>query len=132
MSKPQIRVVVAEILSEEGAYLITQRRPEAAMPLLWEFPGGKVGAEETDHQALDRALDQRLGVKIDIGEQTMQSHHEYEDYVVVLASYRASLLGTPTNRYVHDHRWVLPEDLNQYPFPGADQATIDTLLNASL
>ena len=55
MSKPHIRVVAAEI-ERDGRYLITQRRPQATMPLLWEFPGGKVEADESDEQALAREL----------------------------------------------------------------------------
>ena len=39
--------VVAAVLESEGRYLITQRRPTAVLPLLWEFPGGKVEPGET-------------------------------------------------------------------------------------
>ena len=34
--------VVAAVIEHDGHYLITQRRPNAVLPLLWEFPGGKV------------------------------------------------------------------------------------------
>ena len=34
--------VVAAVLEDAGRYLITQRRPTAVLPLMWEFPGGKV------------------------------------------------------------------------------------------
>ena len=46
--------VVAAVLERDGRYLITQRRPTAVLPLLWEFPGGKVEPGETDSQALKR------------------------------------------------------------------------------
>ena len=36
-----IRVVAAEI-ERDGRFLITQRRPSAILPLLWEFPSGRV------------------------------------------------------------------------------------------
>ena len=42
-----IRVVAAEI-ENDGKYLITQRRPGAILPLLWEFPSGRVEDGETD------------------------------------------------------------------------------------
>ena len=58
--KPHIRVVAAEI-ERDGSFLITQRRAEASMPLLWEFPGGRVSESETDEQALARNIDARLG-----------------------------------------------------------------------
>ena len=37
----KIRVVTAEI-RRDGTYLITQRLPSSILPLLWEFPGGRV------------------------------------------------------------------------------------------
>ncbi|MEL6344006.1 MAG: NUDIX domain-containing protein [Myxococcota bacterium] len=131
MEKPRIRVVVAEI-EQDGQYLITQRRPEAVLPLLWEFPGGRVAPGETDHEALDRCMLVRLGVSIDIQGQTVEVEHAYADYVVILASYRVVLRGTPENRRVHDHRWVAPGDFGEYTFPDADQQTIDQLLRAPL
>jgi len=37
----KIRVVGA-MIEQDGKYLITQRPPRASLPLLWEFPGGRV------------------------------------------------------------------------------------------
>jgi ADP-ribose pyrophosphatase YjhB (NUDIX family) len=59
MSKPHIRVVVARI-ERGGRYLITQRMPHAVLPLLWEFPGGRVEEGEQDEDALVRELRENL------------------------------------------------------------------------
>ena len=48
--------VVAAIIERNGRYLITQRRPAAVLPLLWEFPGGRVEDAESDRDALRRSL----------------------------------------------------------------------------
>lgn len=125
--KPHIRVVAAEI-ERDGAYLITQRRAEASMPLLWEFPGGRVAAGESDGDALARNIETRLGCGIALGEQTMEMSHEYDRYTLDLISYRVALTGEPARRYVQDLRWVRPEDFGDYEFPGADQKTVDALL----
>ena len=53
--------VVAAVIENGGRYLITQRRPTAVLPLLWEFPGGRVEAGETDQDALQREVRHRLG-----------------------------------------------------------------------
>ena len=37
---------------EPGRCLITQRAKTASLPLLWEFPGGKVTDGESDAEAL--------------------------------------------------------------------------------
>ena len=52
--------VVAAVIEREGRYLITQRRPTAVLPLLWEFPGGRVEDSETDAAALKREVRHRL------------------------------------------------------------------------
>ena len=49
----KIRVVGA-MIEQDGRYLITQRPSTASLPLLWEFPGGRVEEAETDEQALAR------------------------------------------------------------------------------
>ena len=56
MSRRYIRVVGAMLEREEGRYLITQRRASASLPLLWEFPGGRVEEGESDQEALAREL----------------------------------------------------------------------------
>jgi 8-oxo-dGTP diphosphatase len=52
----KIRVVGA-MIEKDGRYLITQRSPTASLPLLWEFPGGRVEPGETDEAALARELE---------------------------------------------------------------------------
>ena len=49
-------VVVAAcgLIDPDGRVLIAQRPPGKAMAGLWEFPGGKVEADETPEQALIR------------------------------------------------------------------------------
>ena len=66
MSERAIRVV-AGVIERGGRYLITQRRATAVLPLLWEFPGGRVEPGETDAQALRREVLHRLGVDVTPG-----------------------------------------------------------------
>jgi 8-oxo-dGTP diphosphatase len=56
--------VVAAVIERDGKYLITQRRDNAVLPGLWEFPGGKVEPGETIEQALRRELLEEIGVTI--------------------------------------------------------------------
>lgn len=128
---PRIRVVSAEIV-RNGHYLITQRMPEAVLPGLWEFPGGRVRQGETDEDALKRCLDHRTGLDIQVGRQTMEVLHTYADYELTLAVYQctADEDAEPEALAVADVAWVQPDDFGQYEFPGADQATVDTLVTS--
>lgn len=127
MDKPHIRVVAGEI-ERGGRYLITQRRPQARMPLLWEFPGGRVEAGESDQAALVRELKEELGIKVEVGPLSLHVTHEYEGYTLDLLVYRATTSDEPRALRVHDLRWVEPSEFDQYEFPGADQRTVDALL----
>ena len=127
MPVPHIRVVAAEI-ERDGCYLITQRRPEAALPLLWEFPGGRVRDGESDGDALRRTLNDRLGVGVQIGHRVLHVTHAYEGYTLDMVVYRCGILGEPSGTRVHKLVWARPEDFGQYKFPGADQQTVDALL----
>ncbi len=129
---PHIRVVTAEI-ERDGHYLITQRPPRAVLPLLWEFPGGKVEAGENDREALQRELQERFGLSGTIGALRQEIHHTYERYTLDMLVYRVELHEgeIPHRGKVHDHRWVAPEQFGDYRFPGADQQTVDTLLGQS-
>ena len=123
-----IRVVCA-VVEQEGRYLITQRRATAVLPLLWEFPGGKVEAGESDEDALRRELVHRLGVDVKVGQMISYVHHPYERYAVDLYLYECELVGgEPTRARVSDFRWVPSSEFESYPFTPADEASVSQLL----
>ena len=126
---PHIQVVAA-VIEQEGKYLITQRRVEAVLPGLWEFPGGRVDRGESSEDALCRALRERLGVECLVGDQVGKRHHCYEKYQVTLSLFEVSLppSAAPVKRRVGDFRWVESSEFGHYQFPAADQKTMDLLL----
>lgn len=129
-SKRTVRVVAALIEGEGGKVLITQRRPQAFMPLKWEFPGGKVEPGESDVQALMRELKEELGIDTEVGEEFMALLHTYPDFEIDFHVYRCKLVcGKIRNLGVHDFRWVNLSDLENYEFPPADQPTVKQLLS---
>lgn len=125
---PRIRVVAA-VLRRDGTYLITQRRPNAVLPLLWEFPGGRVEEGESDEVALARELRHRLDVDIAVGEKIGFEAHAYERYVVELHTYECTLRsGQPVARNVQAFAWVKSDDFDAYSFTPPDEASVAKLL----
>jgi len=129
-AKPSIRVVAAEICNDRGEYLITQRLPHASMPLLWEFPGGKVESGESDSAALRREIQEELEIAIEVGAQSVHAVQDYPTYSIDFHSFAAKIIGGEPQRIgVWDFRWVKAADLAKYRFPPVDQATIDRLIS---
>ena len=63
MAREVIRVVAA-VIEHDGRYLITQRNANAVLPLLWEFPGGRVEPGESETGCLLREVKGRIGVEV--------------------------------------------------------------------
>ena len=61
-------VAVGVLLKPDGSFLLTSRPPGKAYAGYWEFPGGKLEAGETVHQALCRELQEELGIMVDSSE----------------------------------------------------------------
>ncbi len=129
MAQKQTITVVAAEIERDGRFLITQRRPEAILPLLWEFPSGKVEPGESNEEALAREIEERLGAQVEVGKPSMFIKHEYADYALDFCVYRCELVGDVLEkRRVNDFRWVAPAEMEGYEFPPADAQTIRKLL----
>jgi 8-oxo-dGTP diphosphatase len=124
--------VVAAVLEKDGKYLITQRRPSAVLPLMWEFPGGRVEPGETDALALKREVRHRLGADIDVGKLISFVSHPYEHYVVDLFLYECRLVADRLEPLaVNAFKWVNSSEFDQHPFTPADEASMNKLLGVS-
>jgi 8-oxo-dGTP diphosphatase len=128
-TKKILRVVAAEV-ERNGQFLITQRREQALFPLYWEFPSGKVEPGESDEFALARELQERLGVKVEVGPCTMFVKQDHEDYTLDFHVYQCTLPSDqiPRALKVRDWKWVHPHEMESYPFPPADAQTTRKLI----
>lgn len=132
MRRQQIRVVGAMLERRPGEYLITQRPKTASLPLLWEFPGGRVQDGELDRQALARELMEEMGILVQVGEEAMHLHHEYPNYDIELRVFHCRLVSPESDIQhigVNDHRWVTLAEMGRYEFPPADARTLARLLD---
>jgi len=131
VNRRTIRVVGAMLEREPGRYLITQRSKNASLPLLWEFPGGRVIDGERDEEALKREMQERLGLDVIVTERRMATRHEYAEYVIDFHVFRCALVRgdqTVSHERVNDHRFVALEEMSSYEFPSADARTLAKLL----
>jgi 8-oxo-dGTP diphosphatase len=62
--RPLTEVAVGVLLQADGCFLMTSRPAGKAYAGYWEFPGGKVEAQESLEQALSRELYEELGIQV--------------------------------------------------------------------
>ncbi|NJM32796.1 MAG: Nudix family hydrolase [Limnobacter sp.] len=92
----RIDVAVAVVFNAQGDVLWGQRPQGKPYAGYWEFPGGKVEADETVWQALVRELQEELGITAQQGGPWFVMEHDYEHAKVRLHLYRVwQFEGTP-------------------------------------
>jgi 8-oxo-dGTP diphosphatase len=122
-----VQIVVAGALISDGALLVAQRARPPELAGLWELPGGKVAAGESDAEALVRELREELGVEVIVGARLG------DDVTLGVAMTLRAYLVTRTGGVVHPHdhralRWVRGGELSELPWVPADTAWLPDLL----
>ncbi|WP_075181932.1 pyrimidine (deoxy)nucleoside triphosphate diphosphatase [Pantoea sp. 1.19] len=117
----QVLDVVAGIITRDGRLLLAQRPSGGDQPGLWEFPGGKVEAGESQQDALRRELTEELG--IDARPLRFVASHRQridEREIVLHAWHVADFEGVPQRRCHQALRWVTPAEASQVNLAPAD------------
>ena len=127
MSESRAVLVVAAVILRDGRYLITRRQAGTHLAGYWEFPGGKVDAGETEHEALARELQEELGAGSSLGDLILRTTHHYPERSVTLAFYACTLTEEPLAVLGQEMRWVEPGELAGLEFPPADEELIARL-----
>lgn len=121
-------IVTAAIICHQRRVLVTQRPPQVRHGGLWEFPGGKLEAEETPAAALQRELREELALPVEVGEIFAVVHHRYDWGAVLILAYLCTPAHTAVrNLQVSAHRWLYPAELDALPFLPADRPLIERL-----
>jgi len=126
--------VVAALIVRGEEVLCCQRTEYQALPLKWEFPGGKIEPGEEAPAALQRELDEELGIRAQIGRKVAQIQHHYlngnavELHFFLVEQYE----GEMQNRIFRDLRWVDRRNLPKLDFLDADRKLVQQLANGEL
>jgi 8-oxo-dGTP diphosphatase len=128
--QPLMLVVAAALVDSDGRVLIAQRPEGRSMAGLWEFPGGKIEADERPEDALIRELREELGIAVKeacLAPFTFASH-TYSAFHLLMPLYVCRRWeGTPSPKHHAALKWVRPKDMKEYPMPAADLPLIPLL-----
>ncbi len=129
-----MKLVVAALMVRDGQFLICQRTRHQAMPLKWEFPGGKIEEGEQPRDALRRELDEELGIRAEIGDEAARIRHTYKTGgAVELRFFEVRAFeGEIENRIFRDVRWVERSQLPEYDFLEADLGLVNDLARGKI
>jgi len=123
-------LVVAGLMTQNGRVLITQRRADQALPLQWEFPGGKVEPGEAPVTALARELAEEIGVTVEVGRIWDVLFHAYPAFDLVMLVYACRIVdGEARAVEVADVQWVPCAELPAWDILPADRPLVDRLVS---
>lgn len=123
------QIVVAGALISGASLLVAQRARPPELAGLWELPGGKVAAGESDEAALARELHEELGIDVTVGSRlgadiALNPTTTLRAYLVTLVA------GEPQP---DDHRaikWITVNELDDFAWVPADRTWLAELKEA--
>lgn len=121
--------VVAALIERNGELLLARRDASSDQAGLWEFPGGKVEAGESQQAALVRELQEEMGITATVEEFVATSELRQPQRLIRLHGWRVSSFSGVIRLQCHsEFRWLSPADVMSFELAPADIPLIDQYL----
>lgn len=125
----KVNVAVAVIINSNSEILIAKRHQHLHQGGKWEFPGGKIEADESVETAIVRELKEEVALDVHSVLPMMVLDFDYGDKQVTLHICKVvNFSGQALGAEQQEIRWIAVSDLNNYQFPEANQPIIDSLI----
>ncbi|MEJ6476350.1 8-oxo-dGTP diphosphatase MutT [Pseudoalteromonas piscicida] len=127
MEKKRVEVAVG-VIEKQQQIFVCLRGEAQHQGGLWEFPGGKVEANEDVFSALQRELKEEVGIDIHSSTELMRIEHDYADKAVCLYIHHVDdFSGEPHGAEGQPSQWVAVSKLHELAFPEANKAIVERL-----
>lgn len=127
---PEPTTIAVAVVEQAGQYLIGLRETGAALAGYWEFPGGKVRADETPADAAVRECQEETGLRVAVDHLHAIVDHQYDHGHLRLHFFACRPTGS-VDSIAERFRWVAADKLPTYRFPPANVGLIELLLQAN-
>jgi len=125
--------VSCAIIIQNGKILIVQNNSDSDHPFQWEFPGGKIKAEETLANCIKREIWEELEIKIKIYEKLFSVEFDYGFKQIELIPFLCSIKNGEIILNEHNElKWIDVEELDEIDFSGADKKLIQQKQNLTI
>jgi len=95
---------------------------------MWEFPGGKIEANESPREALEREIDEELACEVNVREELTTTTHSYDFGDVTLTTFWCELRsGTPMLKEHAEVRWLRRSELRSLDWAPADLPAVQAI-----
>ncbi len=116
----------ALIERQRREYLIA--RPGGGEDTPWEFPGGRIAAQESPEAGLRRLCRELLGIELEISLGQPPFVHNFGAHSVTYRYYVCAAFGDAKTVGYAEIRWVALPQLRDYVFDRPTQQVVDWLL----
>jgi 8-oxo-dGTP diphosphatase len=126
--------VVAAVIEHKGKYLCVQRgiNKYDYISKKWEFPGGKVEADESPENSLNREIQEELAMEINELNFLITVEHTYPDFRLTMHTYLCkSEQTTPTLTEHLEYTWQSASDMHHLDWAAADLPIVEKLITLS-
>jgi len=121
--------VVCGIIYKEDKIFLARKKEGKALAGFWEFPGGKIEKNESPEEALERELNEELGMTVSVQGYLGSNLHQYSSIKIKLIAYNCLFIDATLNLIDHDeYKWVIPSDLMNYQIAPADIPLINLII----
>ncbi|MBM4211173.1 MAG: (deoxy)nucleoside triphosphate pyrophosphohydrolase [Gammaproteobacteria bacterium] len=118
------------LIIQNNQIFVSQRQPFQSYPGLWEFPGGKIEANETLYDSLTRELHEEIDIKIENAEPILSliiSEHQK-----VSVWHVKTFKGNPWGKEQQAVQWISRDSLALLEFLPSNRTILDYIIQAKL
>jgi A/G-specific adenine glycosylase len=121
---PHYHIAVG-VVQHGDRILITRRQNAGLLGGLWEFPGGKVEDGEAPDDTCRREIREEVNLDVSVTGYLTHVDHAYSHFKIGVDIYTCEYqAGEVKLNGPADHKWILVDEIDDYPFPGANHKFI--------